>query len=73
MWLDFLKQVIVVSFDLAFRRKVMFLHYHIGYGWQSKDYQVIWKELHKAHLVYARKLNRKYKMKAYDAGGKNRV
>jgi hypothetical protein len=55
-----IRDIAKYSWFLAFKMNVSFIHWHLGYGWDEKDYKIIWKELHKAHRNYGRKINKKY-------------
>lgn len=60
--------IIKFCYILSFKFNSQFIHYHLGYGWDYKDLDIIWQELHKAHKIYAKKLNKKYKKKLYNPG-----
>lgn len=48
------------------------IHWHLVPLWSMEDYEIAWTELHKAHLIYARKLNKKHGRPIYNAGRKPR-
>jgi hypothetical protein len=68
LFLITLRGIIPLIWKLSVNYNSLYIHWHLTYGWSWKDYNVQWKELHKAHLIYARKLNRKYGKKLYFAG-----
>lgn len=69
----FVRLIIWMRKDLWTVSVAPIIHWHLVPLWSMDDYQIAWTELHKAHLIYARKLNKKLGVKFYDAGRKSRT
>src|SRR5579872_1083741 len=60
LFLSVLPKVVRFIWILCWDYHSAYVHYHFAYGWDMEDLEIEWQELHKAHKVYAKKINNKY-------------
>ena len=66
LFIDTMKQIIPVIWLMS--TYPAGIHWHFVPLIDKAGYDIAWKELHKAHITYARKLNKLYGRKLYNAG-----